>query len=144
MTLDPDTFLREHRHGVLATGRRDGSPQQSMVGYAVDDQGRVVISAKCYTAKCKNALRQPRVSFTVADGRVHLVIYGEAEALDADPERAELTADVFARLGDSPRPDPSTLVDLLDEKQLTVLRITPTKLDLHGVTAHSTTTGMKL
>lgn len=123
---DPDAFLRHHIWGVLATGRRDGSPQQSMVGYVVDDLGRIVISVKSYTAKWKNALRQPRVSLTIPDGRTHLVIYGEAEAIDRDPDRAELTADVFARLSGSPRPDPASIVELLDEQQRTVLRITPT------------------
>ena len=129
--MDADTFLREHVWAVLATGRRDGSPQQSMVGYVVDDQGRIVISIKSYTAKWKNALRQPRVSLTVPDGRAHLVVYGEAEAIDSDPERAELTADVFARLSNAPRPDPSSLVDTLDEQQRTVLRINPIKVELH-------------
>ena len=122
---EPDAFLRDHLWGVLATGRRDGSPQQSMVGYVVDDQGRIVISVKSYTAKWKNALRQPRVSLTVPDGLVHLVIYGEAEAIDHDPERADLTADVSARLSGSSRPDPASIVELLDEQQRTVLRITP-------------------
>lgn len=121
-------YARDHVWAVLATGRADGSPQQSMVGYAVDDQGRLVISAKAYTAKWRNAVRQPRVSLTVPDGRVHLVVYGTAEAVDADPLRAELTADVFAALGGgSERPDPATLVDLLDQQQRTVLRITATK-----------------
>ena len=129
--MDPETFLREHVWAVLATGRRDGSPQQSMVGYVVDDHGRVVISIKSYTAKWKNALRQPRVSLVVPDGRVHLVVYGEAEPIDGDPERAELTADVFARLSDGPRPDPASLVDVLNEQQRTVLRITPDKVELH-------------
>jgi PPOX class probable F420-dependent enzyme len=123
---EPDAFLRDHLWGVLATGCRDGSPQQSMVGYVVDDHGRIVISVKSYTAKWKNAVRQPRVSLTVPDGRVHLVIYGEAEAIDRDPERAQLTADVFARLSGSSRPDPASIIELLDEQQRTVLRITAT------------------
>jgi PPOX class probable F420-dependent enzyme len=130
-TLDPDTFLRSHTYGVLATGRRDGSPQQSMVAYVVDDHGRIVISAKAYTAKWKNAVRQPKVCFTVPDGRVHLVIYGDAETIDADPERAELTADVFAHLSGTDRPDPTSIVPMLDEQQRTVLRITPARVDLH-------------
>jgi PPOX class probable F420-dependent enzyme len=123
---DAESFLREHLWGILATGRRDGSPQQSMIGYLVDDQGRIVISIKSYTAKWKNVLRQPRVSLTVADGRANVVVYGEVEAIDQDPERAELTADVFAHLSSSPRPDPATMIEQLDEQQRTVLRITPT------------------
>ncbi len=126
---DPDhrAFLDDHLWAVLATGRADGSPQQSMIGYVVDDEGRLLISAKSYTAKWKNALRQPRVSVTVPDGRANLVIYGEAEPIDADPVRAELTALVFARMGGTDPLDPATLVDSLNEQQRTVLRITPTK-----------------
>lgn len=127
-----EEFLRSHVWAVLATGRRDGSPQQSMVGYVVDDAGRLVISVKAYTAKWKNARRQPLVSLTVPDGRVHLVVYGTAEAIDTEPERASLTADVFARLSNGgPRPDPSALVPMLDEQQRTVLRVTPTKVTFH-------------
>lgn len=124
-------FLADHVWAILATGRRDGSPQQSMVGYAVDDEDRLVISAKAYTAKWKNALRQPRVSLTVPDERAHLVVYGTAETIADDPERAELTADVFAVLSGNDRPDPESIVDTLDEQERTVLRITPEKVIFH-------------
>jgi PPOX class probable F420-dependent enzyme len=128
-TWDPDhrSFLDDHLWAVLATGRADGSPQQSMIGYAVDDEGRLLVSAKAYTAKWKNALRQPRVSVTVPDGRAHLVIYGEAETIDADPLRAELTSVIFAAMSGTDPMDPAALVDSLNEQQRTVLRITPSK-----------------
>ncbi len=122
------SYATDHLWAVLATGRSDGSPQQSMVGYIVDDQGRLVVSAKAFTAKWKNARRQPKVSLTVPDGRAHLVVYGTAETIEADPVRAELTADVFAALsGTGERPSPSDIIDSLNEQQRTVLRITPAK-----------------
>ncbi len=126
---DPERrgFLEAHMWAVLATGREDGSPQQSMVGYVVDDLGRLVVSVKSYTAKWKNVSRQPRVSVTVPDGRQHLVVYGTAESIDSDPLRAELTADVFAAMFGGERSDPADLVESLDAQQRTVLRITPTK-----------------
>ena len=96
-----------------------------------EDDGRIVISAKSYTAKWNNAARQPKVSLTVPDGRVHLVVYGDAETITDDPQRAELTADVFAVLSGSDRPDPASIVTMLDEQQRTVLRITPTKIIFH-------------
>ena len=125
---DPEhrKFLDEHLWAVLATGRSDGSPQQSMIGYVVDADGRIVISAKAYTAKWKNVLRQPKVSVTVPDGRQHLVIYGTVEPIAGDPARAELTAAVFSKMGGN-EVDPATLTDMLDQQQRTIVRITPEK-----------------
>jgi Pyridoxamine 5'-phosphate oxidase len=60
LTGEETAFLHEHQWGVLATTRRDGSPQQSMVGYVVDDHGRIVVSVKSHTAKWKNARRHPQ------------------------------------------------------------------------------------
>ena len=48
--------------------------------------------------------------------------------IDTDPLRAELTADVFARLSGEERPDPTAIVPTLDEQQRTVLRITADKV----------------
>ena len=131
--LDPAQrrFLEDHQWAVLATVSAGGAPQQSMVGYVTDAEGRIVISTKAHTAKWRNALARPQVSLTVVDGRAHLAIAGTAEAIDADPERAELTADVFARLAGTDRPDPASLVATLDEQQRTVIRITPAKAHFH-------------
>ena len=124
-------FLSAHRWAVLATGRRDGSPQQAMVGYALDGEGRILVLTRSFTAKWRNTLRQPRVSLTVPDGRRHVVVYGTAEAIDTDPERADLSADVLAVVRGVERPEPSTIVDWLDENQQVVLRITPETALMH-------------
>ena len=84
-TDEQRAFLEDHRWAVLATGRADGSPQQAMVGYRLDGEGRILISTQAFTAKWRNALRRPRVSVTVPDGRVHVVVYGFAEGIDSDP-----------------------------------------------------------
>src|SRR3954451_16966494 len=55
-------FLADHRWGVLATERADGSPQQAMVGYTLDGERRILISTQAFTAKWRNALREPRVA----------------------------------------------------------------------------------
>jgi PPOX class probable F420-dependent enzyme len=124
-------FLRDHRYAVLATTKRDGSPQQSMVAYTVDEAGRIIISVKTYTAKWHNARRRPNVSLTIPDGRAHLVINGPAEAIDQDPARAELTAAVFGLLADSEPPDPGSIVELLDQQRRSILRVTPTRTLFH-------------
>ena len=131
MTDDQRTFLTDHVWAVLATGRRDGSPQLSMVGYVLDDDDRFVISAKSYTAKWINATRQPNVALMVTDDRRNVTVYGTVECIDTDPDRSALTADVFARLSGGERPDPSSITAMVDEQQRTVLRITPGRVLSH-------------
>ena len=77
-----------HRWAVLATGRRDGLPQQSMVGYTLDGEGRICLHAGVH-GEGSQPRRLPRVSLTVPDGRVNVAVYGPAEIIEADPERAE-------------------------------------------------------
>ncbi len=133
------TWDSEHREfaemqiwGILATGRKDGSPQQSMIGYTIDEHGRIIMSVKHDRAKWKNVLRQSKVSLSVSSGRDCLIIYGSAETIAEDPLRAELTADVVAKLRGVERPDPTTLTEFLDEQKRTVLRITPDKTIFHN------------
>ena len=53
-------YLRTHHHAVLATMRRDGTPQMSPVACTVDDGGRVVVSSRETAIKVKNVRRDPR------------------------------------------------------------------------------------
>ncbi len=119
-------FLTAHRQAVLATGRRDGSPQLSTVVYVVvgDD---VVVSTKRYTAKWKNARGRPRVALLVGEGHAQLVLYGAATGVAEDPERAELTAKVFEAMSGS-AVDPAAISGVLDAQQRTILRITPDRV----------------
>src|SRR5262245_5517604 len=58
-------FIREHHRAVLATRRRDGAPQMSVVACNVDDEGRVVVSTRETAVKAKNVRRDPRVSVCI-------------------------------------------------------------------------------
>ncbi len=76
-------FLQHHRHGVLATIRRDGRPQLSNILYVLDEDGRLKISVTQTRAKTKNLRRDPRASlhvqgnnpyeYVVVDGTVELI-----------------------------------------------------------------------
>jgi PPOX class probable F420-dependent enzyme len=130
-TSEEKAFLEGHVWAVLATGRRDGSPQQGMIGYTLDDAGRLLISTRTPTARWHNIGRNPLVSVTVPDGRVHLLLYGTADLITDDPERAELTADILAVVRGPERPDPSSIVGWMNEEHRGVVRVTPTKVLLH-------------
>jgi PPOX class probable F420-dependent enzyme len=53
-------YIRTHHRAVLATMRRDGTPQMSPVAATVDDAGRVVVSSRETAVKTRNVRRDPR------------------------------------------------------------------------------------
>jgi len=124
-------FLKEHVLAVLATGRKDGSPQVSTVMYDYDGTD-IVISIKSYTAKWKNVLHQPKVGIVVNDGRKQLIVYGKAQAIEDDPLRGELTRRLFSRISGAPAEPLEKLKAGLDQQQRTVLRIVPEQAFMNG------------
>jgi PPOX class probable F420-dependent enzyme len=62
-------FLRTNHRAVLATMRRDGTPQLSPVACTVDDSGAAVVSTRETAAKTRNVRRDPRAWLCVmSDG----------------------------------------------------------------------------
>jgi PPOX class probable F420-dependent enzyme len=57
---DAREFVRGNHRAVLATMRRDGTPQLSPVTCGVDPDGYVIVSTRETAAKTKNVRRDPR------------------------------------------------------------------------------------
>ncbi|HLG71176.1 MAG TPA: TIGR03618 family F420-dependent PPOX class oxidoreductase [Chloroflexota bacterium] len=131
--LDGDKWLREHNLCTLATGRRDGSPQQTLVSYHYDGKD-IVISTCSYRPKWLNSKRQPRVSLLVQEGRQYTVVYGRAEHVENDPERLELTkrAPGWNRRLARHNGDEQAAVRELNEEQRVILRVVPDKIVPHS------------
>lgn len=129
MTITPeqDSYLREHQMAVLATGRKDGSPQISTVNYHFDGAD-IAISVTSDRAKWVNTVRQPRVAMVVLDGHKQLILYGTVEGVADDPDRVELTKRLRASMGREPDGDDAALSAQLDEAKRVILRITPDKV----------------
>ena len=53
-------YLRRNHRAVLATMRRDGTPQMSPITVTVDDSGWVVVSSREPAMKVRNLRRDPR------------------------------------------------------------------------------------
>jgi PPOX class probable F420-dependent enzyme len=123
-----EEYLTGHQWAVLATGRKDGSPQSSMIAYVWDGE-HVLMTFRQHSAKRHNIARQPRVALLVPDGRRALTIYGTAELLEADPERVDAYAAILAGFGVSPVPD--DIATQMDEEGRVAARIRPEQLDLH-------------
>jgi PPOX class probable F420-dependent enzyme len=101
--MTPDearAFLKDHHNAVLATFRRDGRPQLSVVGATVDEQGRVIISTRQTAMKTKNLRRDPRVSVIVMSPGFYgewAQVEGTAEIVE-QPEALDLLVDYYRRM----------------------------------------------
>lgn len=93
-------FLTQNHRAVLATHRRDGRPQMSLVAAGVDAEGRVIVSTPGTTAKARNLRRDPRVSVIVLTEAWYgpsVQVDGTAEIVE-QPEAIELLVDYYRRL----------------------------------------------
>ena len=84
--IDPSIvqYLENHRTGVLATQKRSGAPQQTLIAYHFDGND-IAISTRAPTLKAKNILKRADVSLAVIDGQAQLIVYGAATVIQ-DPE----------------------------------------------------------
>jgi PPOX class probable F420-dependent enzyme len=90
-------FVREHSHAVLATTRRDGTPQMSPVAAAVDAEGRVVVSSRETAYKTRNLRRHPRAWLCVLPDGFYgqwIQVEGSVEVLSL-PEAMEPLVDYY-------------------------------------------------
>ncbi len=124
ITPEQAAYLLAHREAVLGTGRRDGSPQLSLVNYLFDGEA-CWVSVTSDRAKWVNALRQPRVSLLVADGGRQAIVYGTAEGITDRTVRNAMTRRLRAT-GQNPAPDDEEAFSrALDEQHRVLLKITP-------------------
>ena len=98
VTAEHRDYLQEHRFGVLSTGRKDGSPQASMVGCFFDGDD-ILVTFRRGSAKYHNISRQPRVASSVPDGRRSLTVYGTGELLEDDPGRVDVFQAILVSYG---------------------------------------------
>lgn len=105
--LSPEAaqYLKEHRLCVFATGRKDGSPQQSLIGYQFDGK-EFLLGGQATSAKMRNLRRQPRCSLAVIDGRRVILVYGRAQIVE-DPAEMEKLQQRFGPREAPPRREPA-------------------------------------
>jgi PPOX class probable F420-dependent enzyme len=131
MDIEPAlAFAREHRRGVLATIRKNGRPQLSIIAYGVDDDGVIRVSITATRAKTANMRRDPRVSLEIAadDLWQYVVFEGDADLSDVSTEPGDATgqelADLYRSLaGEHPNWD--EYFEAMVKDQRLVLRIRP-------------------
>jgi len=115
-------FLKTHRLGVLATSKRSGAPQVSIIAYNYDGND-VVISTGIQSAKYKNANKRPEVSLIVTDGPKAVTVYGSAEIVRGD-EAVQIRENRLA----SPRPAGTPARAMPDRGERIIIRFRPEKV----------------
>jgi PPOX class probable F420-dependent enzyme len=117
--------VRTQSHAVLATRRRDGRPQMSPVGVAVDDEGRLLVSTRETAVKTHNVRRDPRVWLCVLPDTFYgrwIQVEGHAEIV-ALPEAMDLLVDYYRRLSGE-HPDWDDYRRAMRDEHRVVLRVT--------------------
>ena len=137
--MNPDEareYLRRNHHAVLATMRRDGTPQMSPVTVSVDGDGMVVVSSRETAMKVKNLRRDPRAwvcAFSDAFyGGPFVQVEGDVSIL-ALPEAMEPLVDYYRSIsGEHPDWDDYRAAMERDQRVLVRLDITRAGPDISG------------
>lgn len=121
-TSEQEALIQEQPLGILATVKKDGSPQLTPVYYAYED-GQILISITKTRVKYHNIRRNSLVSMCIvkAEGRPYVTVYGRAEIEEQDI--VDGTAKVFKRFSDRPLPD--NFEDGLREQQRVLVKLIP-------------------
>lgn len=119
-------FIKDNPRCVLATRRKDGSPQLSPVVAALDDDGRLMISSRETAYKTRNAHRDPRVSLCFINEAFFggwIQVDGTAEIVSL-PDAMDLLIDYYKRLSGE-HPDWDDYRAAMEREKRLVIRVTP-------------------
>ncbi|HEX2263531.1 MAG: PPOX class F420-dependent oxidoreductase [Actinomycetota bacterium] len=116
--------VSEQHHAVLATLRRDGTPQMSPVVATVDGQGRVVISTRQTAFKVRNLRRDPRAWLCVLPDGFYgrwIQVGGSVRIVEL-PEAMEPLVDYYRRVSGE-HPDWDDYRTAMERDQRVLLQI---------------------
>jgi PPOX class probable F420-dependent enzyme len=128
-------FVRANHRAVLATTKRDGTPQLSPITVSVDAGGAITVSTRETAVKTKNVRRDPRVWLCVLnDG-----FFGQFVQIDGTVTIVELPEAMdglieYYRSVSGEHPDWEDYKEAMVRDKRVLLRIEPTRAgpDFHG------------
>jgi PPOX class probable F420-dependent enzyme len=116
--------VRAQHRAVLATLKRDGSPQMSPVTAGVDDDGRILVSSRETAYKVRNLRRDPRVWLCVFPDEFYgrwVQVDGRTEVVSL-PAALPLLEDYYRRLSGE-HPDWDDYRAAMERERRVLLRI---------------------
>jgi PPOX class probable F420-dependent enzyme len=129
-------FLRTNHRAVMATTRRDGTPQMSPITVTVDKDGYAVVSTRETAMKVKNLRRDPRAWICVIPdqffGAPFVQIEGDVTIVDL-PEAMDGLVDYYRSIsGEHPDWDDYRAAMERDQRVLIKLDLTRAGPDAAG------------
>jgi PPOX class probable F420-dependent enzyme len=128
-------YLRAHDRAVMATMRRDGTPQMSPVNCAVEAAGTVVVSSRETAVKTKNVRRDPRAWLCVFPDTFfggHVQVEGTVTVVSL-PEAMDGLVDYYRTLaGEHPDWDDYRAAMVREQRVLLRLELTRAGPDISG------------
>lgn len=116
-------YLSGHRTGVLATTKKSGGPQQTLIAYHFDGND-LAISTRAPTQKAKNISVRPEVSLAVTDGPKQLIVYGAARIVRDEAEVLRLHQERIRKIALREEAD-EELTERLKREERVVILLTP-------------------
>lgn len=116
-------YLQAHRTGVLATQKKSGAPQLTLIAYHFDGTN-LAISTRAPTQKAKNISVRPEVSLAVIDGQKQLIVYGSATVVRDEAEVLRLHRERIRQIALREESD-DELIERLKREERVVLLLTP-------------------
>jgi len=129
-------FLRSNHRAVMATTRRDGTPQMSPITVTADSDGFAVVSSRETAMKVKNLRRDPRAWICVIPdpfyGVPFVQVEGDVTIVDL-PDAMEGLVDYYRSIsGEHPDWDDYRAAMVRDQRVLIKLALTRAGPDTAG------------
>jgi PPOX class probable F420-dependent enzyme len=117
-------FVNEHRLAVMATQRKSGPPQLTMINYLFDGK-HYLVTVRGYSVKTKHLRRRPELSMAIVDGRQQVIVYGTAELIEDLDEVVKIAPRLREHAGMPPQSEEETRA-WAEREERVIIVVTPT------------------
>jgi PPOX class probable F420-dependent enzyme len=118
-------YVQAHRYAVLATQRRAGPPQLTLINYLLED-GKYLITVRGQSVKAKNLRRRPEASMAIVDGRQQVIVYGTTELIE-DIDEVVTIAPRLRKQAGAPQWSEQETRDWAEREQRVIIVFTPAR-----------------
>ena len=123
-------FLDEVRFAAVATINPDGSPQQTVLWYELQDD-EIMMNTARGRVKDRNLRRDPRSSFCLEDGYRYLTLTGACALVD-DQETAQADIRRLAIRYHGPKQGEQMSRDQFQQQERVTMRLRIERVSAHG------------